>query len=275
MGQSSSASRSEAIQDRICPHDVYEYRTLRPDPAFLSNPQMLPQNNTFQTQRMIPSQSFYFLQKDTLKCSGNNRFDVTFTFDALKPGILRLFISESDSESDRKLLFESVFKKGRNQSFDYRKVVRDDTFADQILRFRTCSLLIQMQSSEPDTQQTYSNYAVFGSMDRTICTLLSVRQTIEIDGSVLELREIFGIEETIVSDHNKSDIQETLMESVTQSRECVICLTDARDTTLLPCHHMCLCNECAHQIQSKSNTCPICRSFVQSFVKMSVDPKIQ
>nr|CCA17844.1 hypothetical protein ARALYDRAFT_478299 [Albugo laibachii Nc14] len=275
MGQSSSAPRSDAIQDRICLQDEYVYRSLRPDPAFLSNLQMLPQNNTFQTQRMTPFESSFFLQKDTLKCDGKNRFNLTFTFDAQKPGHLRVYIAEGDSDSDRELLFQTLFTEGRNQSFDYRKASKDDTTANLFLHHQTCSLHIEMESSGIDAHPIYSNIAIFSAMDQAFCKLLSLRQTIEMDGSVLELKEIFGIEETIVPDGNESDIQDTLTESVTQSRECVICLTDARDTTLLPCHHMCLCNACAHQIQSKSNSCPICRSFVQSFVTISVDSKKQ
>lgn len=27
--------------------------------------------------------------------------------------------------------------------------------------------------------------------------------------------------------------------------ECVICLSEARTTVVLPCRHMCLCNDCA------------------------------
>ena len=30
-----------------------------------------------------------------------------------------------------------------------------------------------------------------------------------------------------------------------EERLCVICLVNDRDTTVLPCRHMCMCHECA------------------------------
>ena len=50
-------------------------------------------------------------------------------------------------------------------------------------------------------------------------------------------------------------------ESVLSSTsECVICLTEPRDTTVIPCRHMCLCHECALQLRLNTNRCPICRA---------------
>ena len=43
-------------------------------------------------------------------------------------------------------------------------------------------------------------------------------------------------------------------------KECIICLSDKRDTIILPCRHMCLCVNCAIAIQNQtSRTCPVCR----------------
>uniref|UniRef100_A0A8C9KBX9 E3 ubiquitin-protein ligase n=1 Tax=Panthera tigris altaica TaxID=74533 RepID=A0A8C9KBX9_PANTA len=50
------------------------------------------------------------------------------------------------------------------------------------------------------------------------------------------LQEIYGIE-------NKNN-QET-KENSDNSNECVVCLSDLRDTLILPCRHLCLCNSCA------------------------------
>lgn len=54
--------------------------------------------------------------------------------------------------------------------------------------------------------------------------------------------------------------------TVIQGSECVICLTEARDTAILPCRHMCLCNDCAHQLRLQTNRCPICRTPVSSLL---------
>lgn len=43
------------------------------------------------------------------------------------------------------------------------------------------------------------------------------------------------------------------------NRECVICLSQRRDTLFLPCRHMCLCLPCAESLCQHSDKCPICR----------------
>ncbi|TRY83745.1 hypothetical protein DNTS_003960 [Danionella cerebrum] len=68
------------------------------------------------------------------------------------------------------------------------------------------------------------------------------------------LQEIYGIEnknnqETKPSDEENSD----------NSNECVVCLSDLRDTLILPCRHLCLCNSCADTLRYQANNCPICR----------------
>ncbi|XP_038006829.1 E3 ubiquitin-protein ligase MGRN1 isoform X5 [Motacilla alba alba] len=68
------------------------------------------------------------------------------------------------------------------------------------------------------------------------------------------LQEIYGIEnknnqETKPSDDENSD----------NSNECVVCLSDLRDTLILPCRHLCLCNSCADTLRYQANNCPICR----------------
>ena len=49
-------------------------------------------------------------------------------------------------------------------------------------------------------------------------------------------------------------------------RACVICLTDPRDTTALPCRHMCMCHACAQALRAQSSRCPICRHHVESLL---------
>ena len=48
------------------------------------------------------------------------------------------------------------------------------------------------------------------------------------------------------------------------ARACVICMTEPRDTTVLPCRHMCMCSECAKVLRLQSNKCPICRTSIES-----------
>ncbi len=59
------------------------------------------------------------------------------------------------------------------------------------------------------------------------------------------LQEVYGLENKAKEDgdDSDSDIEEDL------GAECVICITDTRDTILLPCRHLCLCNSCGEYYQ--------------------------
>lgn len=49
------------------------------------------------------------------------------------------------------------------------------------------------------------------------------------------------------------------------AEECVICLTDPKDTVLLPCRHLCVCSECFRHVDK----CPVCRSPFDNYVVLS------
>lgn len=55
-----------------------------------------------------------------------------------------------------------------------------------------------------------------------------IKQILWIDGSRYELREIFGI----------SDSNEAAISDVESGKECIICLTEVKNTAVLPCRHM-------------------------------------
>ena len=53
------------------------------------------------------------------------------------------------------------------------------------------------------------------------------------------------------------------------NRECIICLSEKRDTIVLPCRHMCLCAECAGLLSNRADRCPICREGCQALLQIS------
>lgn len=69
------------------------------------------------------------------------------------------------------------------------------------------------------------------------------------------LQEIYGIENKNLTriPTNNDDDEDT-------GSECVICICEPRDTLILPCKHLCLCNSCADSLRYQANNCPICRS---------------
>ena len=44
--------------------------------------------------------------------------------------------------------------------------------------------------------------------------------------------------------------------------DCVVCLTDPKDTMLLPCRHMCVCRDCFRQL----TRCPLCMTPFDEYV---------
>lgn len=50
--------------------------------------------------------------------------------------------------------------------------------------------------------------------------------------------------------------------------ECVICMSDIRDTLILPCRHLCLCNGCADSLRYQANNCPICRAPFRALLQL-------
>ncbi|CAM9407736.1 unnamed protein product [Lampetra planeri] len=82
-----------------------------------------------------------------------------------------------------------------------------------------------------------------------------LKQKQVVDGVSYLLQEIYGIE-------NKGSVQElkTCEDDISDnSTECVVCLSDIRDTLILPCRHLCLCSACADTLRYQANNCPICR----------------
>ncbi|KJH43358.1 zinc finger, C3HC4 type [Dictyocaulus viviparus] len=107
-------------------------------------------------------------------------------------------------------------------------------------------------------------------MQSTMCTvdvatdsshafiLKPLRQKIACDGVVYLLQEIFGIENKEVCTDGSDEC----------GLECIICMSDIRDTVILPCRHLCICNNCADTLRYKLNNCPICRSPFRALIQL-------
>mmetsp|Transcript_70520 Transcript_70520/g.216037 ORF Transcript_70520/g.216037 Transcript_70520/m.216037 type:complete len:286 (-) Transcript_70520:74-931(-) len=85
------------------------------------------------------------------------------------------------------------------------------------------------------------------------CTLL--RQKVFVGGREYTLQDVYGLAELgKEDDHDESAV----------GQPCVICLTEPRNTAVLPCRHMCVCEDCARHLQVGAAThCPICRGDIR------------
>lgn len=90
-------------------------------------------------------------------------------------------------------------------------------------------------------------------------------QKIWANGLKYEVQEIFGIESSGPINEGNSD-----EDAENEGKECVVCLSAPRDTTVLPCRHMCMCSGCAKVLRLQSNRCPICRQVVERLLEIKV-----
>lgn len=51
------------------------------------------------------------------------------------------------------------------------------------------------------------------------------------------------------------------IETISDEQRCVVCVTNPKEVIVLPCGHVCLCEDCAIQIKS---ACPVCRCDIKS-----------
>ncbi|KAL2345050.1 hypothetical protein Fmac_006335 [Flemingia macrophylla] len=87
-----------------------------------------------------------------------------------------------------------------------------------------------------------------------------VKQILWVNGMRYELQEIYGIGNSTQNGLNEND----------QGKECVVCLSEPRDTIVHPCRHMCMCSNCAKVLRFQTNRCPICRQPVERLLEIKV-----
>lgn len=100
-----------------------------------------------------------------------------------------------------------------------------------------------------------------------------VVQKLGANGLSYVLREIFGIEPKAPAaegDDGADAAAEDDEDAEDDNTECVVCMTNAKDTMALPCRHMCLCSGCAEVLRHQVNKCPICRAPFHSLLQVRV-----
>jgi Zinc finger, C3HC4 type (RING finger) len=100
-----------------------------------------------------------------------------------------------------------------------------------------------------------------------------LKQKIWVDGTSYELQEIYGLEQAGKRPAGGSTGAAGGSSAAEEAEErlCVICLVNPRDTTVLPCRHMCLCSDCASELRKQSSKCPICRNNIESLLHIRIN----
>lgn len=231
------------------------------------------------------------VHKDTLRLEVDednpDHHLVSFVFDALFDGSITIFYFAKEEQNCRFIpVFPEVyvpvkipFQKGHSQKFcqpsgtgidlgffeltDLTKPSPEDVFP----------LVISAETSLPTDEEhlidsppkTSSSHiqitqAVLEKNNGDPFKVRVIRQILYIDDVRYELREIYGIGNS-AEGFNDSD----------SGKECVICMTEPKDTAVLPCRHMCMCSECAKALRLQSNKCPICRQPIDELMEIMVN----
>lgn len=128
-------------------------------------------------------------------------------------------------------------------------------------------LVIRLQAEYDDHQIT----------DRVLCQITYVEihlengiytpnvilQQVLVNGALYRMQDMYGI---------SGAAETTAPQEIDVTRECVICLTEDSNTAVLPCNHLCLCDECARRLGTETDyhrrKCPVCRTQLRSFLRI-------
>ncbi|XP_065805798.1 E3 ubiquitin ligase RNF157 isoform X2 [Labrus bergylta] len=224
------------------------------------------------TLRLVRCSEDLKLPGDEAAVKSRACYNIEFTFDADTQVAITIYYQAIEEfhngvpvylPQDSSLQSETVhFKRGVCQQFCLPShTVNLSEWADEELLFdidkEIFPMVVQAVVDEGEEHLGHSHIllATFEKhMDGSYC-VKPLKQKQVVDGVSYLLQEIYGIE-------NKYNSQESKVaddEISDNSAECVVCLSDVRDTLILPCRHLCLCNACADTLRYQANCCPICR----------------
>ncbi|XP_050446754.1 E3 ubiquitin ligase RNF157 isoform X2 [Cataglyphis hispanica] len=155
------------------------------------------------------------------------------------------------------------YKKGANQLFSQTSHIFDPTlYTEEDLMYNADREIIPIaihcvaEEGSDDPKQSHTTIAVVEKHSDGTYVLKALKQKIYVDGLCYLLQEIYGIENKNTENAKQGSDEDT----EDNGSECVICMSDVRDTLILPCRHLCLCNSCADSLRYQANNCPICRA---------------
>ncbi|XP_050524944.1 probable E3 ubiquitin-protein ligase MGRN1 isoform X2 [Daktulosphaira vitifoliae] len=222
-----------------------------------------------------PLKSLVNIRKESLRFvkteEGKSVFNIEFIFDCDAPCSITIyyFCTEEFTPSgvsfscrDPSMTSEVYhYKRGSNQQFYQPLHLFNPSLynnEDLIYMFNKEVIPIAIHcvahDTSEETRQSHTTIAVVEQYSDGSYILKALKQKLFVDGLCYLLQEIYGIE-------NKStELKDTGDEELEDgSSECVICMSDMRDTLILPCRHLCLCQSCADSLRYQANNCPICR----------------
>ncbi|GLD99489.1 hypothetical protein PINS_up008208 [Pythium insidiosum] len=285
----------------------------RPDLAFMTNQSSFLPNQVPEMQQTSTVKNHVNLKKSTLKLVPSKdsdrpgRYVLEFMFDATKPCRIKVYVAAIETIDDdtgcssfslahpERELITTTCPDGLGQQFSTAEVQADggccvdvgELSASELVYDSTASLrfplivVLEVQNTgrNPQSQATFATFVKKTGNEWGVKVL---KQKIQVDGMTYELQEIYGIDGAVTAaPKNDGEPDEAGEKKTAKSdeveipdgAECIICMCEPRNTTVLPCRHMCLCGECAEALRRSSSTCPICRTRVEALLQIRVGAK--
>ncbi|XP_021839125.2 probable E3 ubiquitin-protein ligase LUL3 [Spinacia oleracea] len=117
------------------------------------------------------------------------------------------------------------------------------------------------ESSAESSPRVQVTQAIIEKKNEGTFQVKAMRQILWIDGVRYELRDIYGIGNSSSEGFNDDE----------PGKECVICMTEPKNTAVLPCRHLCMCSDCAKELRLQSNKCPICRQPFNELIEIKIN----
>lgn len=212
---------------------------------------------------------------DNQEDTSTGKYNLEFIFDSDVKCMVKIFYFATEEISNGHLSYHSrtpqltsetfTYERGANQTFQQSShVIEPAAFQDAEWQYspdkEEIPVVIQCSAEDDDnTPHAHLTYAVVERSSVDGCYIIKpLKQKQFVHGLCYLLQEIYGIEN---KNTEKSKDEEDPDDEVEDSgAECVICMSDMRDTLILPCRHLCLCSTCAESLRFQASSCPICRS---------------
>ncbi|CAL9130329.1 unnamed protein product [Musa acuminata var. zebrina] len=228
------------------------------------------------------------IKKETLRVEPDEQnpgqFLVAFTFDATVAGSITVFFFAKEGSDCNLITVKEFlkpvtvpFKEGLGQKFRQPSGTGIDLFlVDEVELIKVGEsnvypLAVKAEAS-PSSNQDFDEHQQVQSSDSQITQAIFekknnagydvrvMKQILWVSGTRYELQEIYGIGNSVGGETDEND----------SGKECVICLSEPRETTVLPCRHMCMCRECAKVLRFQTNRCPMCRQLVEQLLEIKI-----
>ncbi|CAE1165052.1 E3 ubiquitin-protein ligase MGRN1,Probable E3 ubiquitin-protein ligase MGRN1,E3 ubiquitin ligase Rnf157,E3 ubiquitin ligase RNF157 [Acanthosepion pharaonis] len=209
---------------------------------------------------------------DTEQTFNHHRYNIEFTFDSDVKCAITIYYFAMEEISNGQLVYHPRaasmnsetyhYKRGANQVFSQSTHVVDPSkFPEEDWQYNpdkeVIPVVIQcIVEEEEHAGHSHVTFAVVEKNADSGYVLKPLKQKQCVGGLCYLLQEIYGIENKNL-ERSKLDADDEIEDT---GSECVICMSDMRDTLILPCRHLCLCNNCAESLRYQASNCPICRA---------------